>query len=54
MDPVWRTRAGTKAATAIYSGLEAVYPIMVVEGVWSLIALRRFLQRAEAARVATG
>ena len=46
--------AAASLATAIYSGLEAVYPIMVVEGVWSLIALRRFLQRAEAARVATG
>ena len=34
--------AGASLATAIYSGLEAVYPIAVLEAVWSLIALRRF------------
>ena len=30
------------AATSAYSGLTGVYPITVVEGVWALVALRRF------------
>ncbi len=30
------------AATAAYSGLAAVYPIMVIEALWAMVALRRF------------
>ena len=30
------------AATAAYSGLTAVYPIMVIEALWAVVALRRF------------
>ncbi len=30
------------AATAAYSGLAAVYPIMVIETLWAAVALRRF------------
>ncbi len=37
--------AGASAATAAYSGLAEVYPIMVVEGIWSTIALQRFIRR---------
>ncbi len=44
--------AGASAATAIYSGLAEVYPIMVVEGIWSLIALRRFAKRLRAEQAA--
>ncbi len=33
------------ALTAAYSGLAAVYPITVIEGLWALVALRRFTQR---------
>ncbi len=39
--------AGASAATAVYSGLEKVYPIMVIEGLWSLVALRRFFQTSK-------
>ena len=35
--------AGASVATAIYSGLAEVYPITVIEAIWSVIALRRFL-----------
>lgn len=38
--------AAGSAATAAYSGLESVYPIMVVEALWSIVALRRFLSRS--------
>lgn len=37
------------AATAAYSGLAAVYPIMVIETLWAGVALRRF-NNARAAR----
>ena len=37
--------AGVSAATAAYSGLAEVYPIMVVEGIWSTVALQRFVRR---------
>ena len=37
--------AAGSALTAAYSGLAAVYPITVIEGLWSLVALRRFTQR---------
>ena len=33
------------ALTALYSGLAEVYPITVIEGLWALVALRRFAQR---------
>ena len=31
--------------TSLYSGIEGVYPITVIEGLWSLVALQRFVQR---------
>jgi len=31
--------------TSLYSGLEEVYPITVIEGLWALVALKRFWQR---------
>ena len=33
------------ALTSAYSGLAEVYPITVIEGLWTLVALRRFTQR---------
>ena len=40
--------AGACVATAIYSALEGVYPIMVVESLWALVALKRFADRTAA------
>ena len=40
--------AGGSAATALYSGLAQVYPITVVEALWALVALQRFLRRHRA------
>jgi hypothetical protein len=37
--------AGGSALTAAYSALAAVYPITIVEGLWSLVAFRRFFLR---------
>jgi hypothetical protein len=37
--------AGGSALTAVYSALVGAYPITVVEGLWGLVALRRFLLR---------
>ena len=37
--------AGGSAATALYSGLAAVYPITVIETLWALVALQRFVKR---------
>ena len=37
--------AGASAATAVYSALADVYPITVVEAIWSVVALQRYLQR---------
>ncbi len=37
--------AGGSALTAVYSALAAVYPITIVESLWSLVALRRFFLR---------
>ena len=37
--------AGGSGATALYSGLAAVYPIAVIETLWALVALRRFWRR---------
>lgn len=31
--------------TSLYSALEGVYPITVVEGLWALVALQRFILR---------
>ena len=33
------------AATAAYSALETVYPITVIESLWGLVALQRFIGR---------
>ncbi len=38
--------AGGSLATAVYSGLAEVYPISVIEGLWTLAALQRFLKRS--------
>jgi hypothetical protein len=38
--------AASSGATAVYSGLAAVYPIMVIEALWAAVALRRFLTRS--------
>ena len=40
--------AGGSAATALYSGLVEAYPITVVEALWALVALQRFLRRHRA------
>ncbi len=32
-------------ATAVYSGIAGVYPIMVVEALWAAVAARRFAAR---------
>ena len=39
-----RAFAIASAATALYSGLAEVYPIMVIESAWSLVALQRFVK----------
>ena len=31
--------------TSLYSGLAEIYPITVVEGLWALVALQRFVLR---------
>ena len=46
--------AAGSALTAAYSGLAAVYPITVIEGLWALVALRRFTQRYQAEARAAG
>ena len=33
------------AATSVYSALAGVWPIMVIEALWALVAVQRFLQR---------
>ena len=42
--------AGASAATSAYSGLEEVYPIMVIEALWSLVALQRFFNVSRSLR----
>ena len=37
--------AAGSALTAAYSGLAEVYPITFIEGLWAMVALRRFLRR---------
>ena len=31
--------------TALYSALEGVYPITVIEGLWTFVAVRKFAER---------
>ena len=40
------------AATSAYSGLVEAYPITVIEGLWSLVALQRFYKRYRAENLA--
>jgi hypothetical protein len=44
--------AAGSAATSLYSGLVAAYPITVIEAVWALLALRRYFQRRSAEALA--
>ena len=37
--------AGGSAATSAYSALAQVYPITVIEALWALVAIQRFLRR---------
>lgn len=37
--------AGASAATAAYSGLVEAYPITVIEALWSVVALQRYIKR---------
>ena len=34
------------AATSVYSGLVEAYPITVIEALWAMVALQRFLRRS--------
>ena len=45
--------AAGSAATSVYSGLVEVYPITVVEAVWTLVALQRFSRRYRQEALAT-
>ena len=38
--------AGACAATATYSALADVYPITVIESLWALVAVQRFIRRS--------
>jgi hypothetical protein len=42
--------AAASVATAVYSGLSEVYPITVIEAIWSVIALRRFFTARQVLR----
>ena len=44
--------AGGSALTSVYSGLAEVYPITVIEALWSVIALQRFVRRLRQERLA--
>ena len=46
--------AAGSALTAAYSGLAAVYPITVIESLWALVALQRFIRRFRLEGAATG
>ena len=46
--------AAASAATSLYSGLVEVYPIMAIEALWSLVALRRFTQRYRSEALSVG
>ena len=37
--------AAGSALTSLYSGLVQAYPITVIEALWTLIALQRFIRR---------
>ena len=37
--------AAGSGLTALYSGIAAVYPITVIESLWSVVALQRFVKR---------
>ena len=39
--------AGGCASTAAYSALAGIYPIMVVEALWTLVAWQRFARRSQ-------
>ncbi len=39
--------AGACAATSAYSALAEVYPITVIEALWSVVAFQRFSQRSQ-------
>ncbi|MDA0770405.1 MAG: hypothetical protein O2821_09300 [Chloroflexi bacterium] len=45
--------AGASAATSAYSGLVEAYPITVIEALWALVALRRFMIRSRAELLAS-
>ena len=45
--------AVASAATSAYSGLVEAYPITVIEGLWSLVALQRFYKRYRAENLAS-
>jgi hypothetical protein len=38
--------AGGCAATAVYSGIVEAWPVMVIEAIWGVVALRRFAQKS--------
>jgi hypothetical protein len=40
------------AGTSVYSGLSEVYPITVIEAIWALVALQRFIQRTRSEALA--
>ena len=42
------------ALTSLYSGLEEVYPITVIEGLWAFVAVQRFVQRHRREQEKTG
>ena len=39
--------AGGCAATATYSGLVEAWPVMAIEAIWAVAALRRFMTRRD-------
>ena len=41
------------AATTAYSALEQVYPITVIESLWGLVALQRFIGRCRREAIQT-
>lgn len=46
--------AAASVATSVYSGLAEVYPIMVIEALWSAVALQRFNRTHQASRAVVG
>ena len=51
LEPRWRWSllafAGGCAATSAYSALEGVYPIMAIEAIWAVVAVRRFMKTGD-------